>query len=146
MLHWKSLTSDLSLKNHFASNRNHITQNDNSNQVWENSLLGNEHLLVSLASLVKILVQVESKLKSNVKRRKFVQVKLWGEGHYYKNQNVKNQKNIKKFVKHHYIESVFLVHHYYNIRTSKSIFLVDHYIENYCLFSSSLRWKSEHRK
>jgi hypothetical protein len=38
----------------------------------------------------------------------------------------------------HYIESVFLGHHYYNIRTLKSVFLVDRNIENQCLFSSSL--------
>ncbi len=43
----------------------------------------------------------------------------------------KTIKNIKKFVNHHYIESVFLVHHY---------------IKNHCLFSSSLLQKSEHRK
>jgi hypothetical protein len=42
----------------------------------------------------------------------------------------KSKKNVEKFVSHHYVESVFLVHHYYDITTSKSIFLVDHNIEN----------------
>ncbi len=42
----------------------------------------------------------------------------------------KTKKNIKKFVDHHYIESVLLVHHYYNIRTLKSVFLVHQYYKN----------------
>ncbi len=43
----------------------------------------------------------------------------------------KTKKNIENFVNHHYIENGFLV---------------DHNIENHCLFSSSLLRKSEHQK
>jgi hypothetical protein len=53
-------------------------------------------------------------------------VKNLGEGHYYKNQNIKTKKNIEKFGNHHYIESGFLVDHYYDITTAslhqKSVF------------------------
>jgi hypothetical protein len=53
-----------------------------------------------------------------------------GKGHYYKNQNIENQKEHQKLSKKSQsirtLKSVFLVHHYYNIRTLKSVFLVDH--------------------
>ena len=47
----------------------------------------------------------------------------------------KTKKNIKKSSKHQNIESLFKVHHYYNITTSKltkitTMKVVDHYYEN----------------
>jgi len=47
----------------------------------------------------------------------------------------KTKKNIKKSSKHQNIESIFLVHHYYDINTSKltkitTTKVVDHYYEN----------------
>ncbi len=43
----------------------------------------------------------------------------------------KTKKNIKKFVNHHYIESPFLVDHYYYNQNIENGFLADHYIENH---------------
>ncbi len=47
----------------------------------------------------------------------------------------KTKKNIEKSSKHQNIESIFLVHHYYDITTSKltkitTTKVVDHYYEN----------------
>ncbi len=58
-----------------------------------------------------------------------------GEGHYYENQNIKNQKEHQKKFKASEIESIFLVHHYYDITTSKltkitTTKVVDHYYGN----------------
>jgi hypothetical protein len=39
----------------------------------------------------------------------------------------KTKKNIKKFANHHYIESHFLVHHYYYNQNIENGFLVHHY-------------------
>ena len=54
-----------------------------------------------------------------------------GKGHYYKFHNTKTKKNIKKFASHHYIESHFLVHHYYYNQNNKNGFLVDHYYDTF---------------
>ena len=42
----------------------------------------------------------------------------------------KTKKNIEKFANHHYIKSVFLVHHYYYNQNIESVFLVHHYYDN----------------
>ena len=60
-------------------------------------------------------------------------VTLWalpqsGEGHYYENQNIENQKEHRKICKPSLHQNVY------------------HYIKNQCLFSSSLLQKSDHRK
>jgi hypothetical protein len=41
----------------------------------------------------------------------------------------KTKKNIEKFANHHYIKSVFIVHHYYYNQNIKSVFLVHHYYD-----------------
>jgi hypothetical protein len=48
-----------------------------------------------------------------------------GKGQNYENQNIKIQKEHRKVSKHQNIESVFLVHHYYdnqNIEKNKNFF------------------------
>ncbi len=72
---------------------------------------------------------------------------VWlGKGHYYKFHNIKIQKERWKICKpslhRKSLYSWSLLRHHY----IKNGFLVDHYIENHCLFSSSLLQKSECRK
>jgi hypothetical protein len=50
---------------------------------------------------------------------------------------IKTKKNIKKFVYHHYIESIFLVHHYYDKNQTFDVLILgtygikkDHNVEN----------------
>ncbi len=50
-------------------------------------------------------------------------------------RTLKTKKNTEKSSKHQNIESIFLVHHYYDITTLKSTEItttkvVDHYVEN----------------
>ena len=44
---------------------------------------------------------------------------------------LKTKKNIEKFANHHYIESPFLVDHYYYNQNIESLFLVDHYYNTF---------------
>jgi hypothetical protein len=45
-------------------------------------------------------------------------------------RTLKFKKNIKNVSKHQNIESVFLVHHYYDNQNIESVFLVHHYYDN----------------
>ncbi len=69
-----------------------------------------------------------------------------GKGHYYKFHNIKNQKEHQKICEPSLHRKSLLVDHYYYNQNIENGFLVDNYIKNHCLFSSSLLRKSECRK
>jgi hypothetical protein len=67
--------------------------------------------------------------KPSVENRLLIVYYVWEKVRTMKIRTSKFKKNIEKSSKDQNIESVYLVHHYYDIRTSKSVFLVHHNIE-----------------
>jgi hypothetical protein len=64
---------------------------------------------------------------TNLKVPSTAHLKIWEKNTTTNLTMSKTKKNIEKFANHHYIESVFLVHHHYYNQNIESVFLVHHY-------------------